>query len=65
VPISARMKAWMLPDPLLELAERGDLTTEATDGILDMIGARYRMEAIEHSLVRLQEMVVEFVVTGA
>ena len=47
----------MLPDLLLDLTERGDLTTEATDGILDLIGARHRVGATEHSLVRLQETV--------
>lgn len=47
----------MLPDLLLDLTVRGDLATEVTDGILDMIGARHRVGAIEHSLVRLQEMV--------
>lgn len=50
------LKAWMLPDLVLELAERGSLTVEATEAILEVIRPRYRVGVIEHSLVRLQEV---------
>ena len=50
------LKAWMLPDLALELAERGGLTAEAAGAILDVIRPRYRVGMIEHSLVRLQEV---------
>jgi len=50
------LKAWMLPDLVLELAKRGSLTAEAADAILGVIRPRYRMGVIEHSRVRLWEV---------
>jgi hypothetical protein len=50
------LKAWMLPDLVLELAERGSLTIEVAEAILKVIRPRYRVGVIEHSLVRLQEV---------
>lgn len=49
-------QAWMLPDLVLELAERGSLTTEVAEAILKVIRPRYRVGVIEHSLVQLQEV---------
>ncbi len=49
------LKAWMLPDLILELAERGGLTVAVAEAILQVIRPRYRVGVIEHSLVRLQE----------
>ncbi len=50
------LKVWMLPDLVLELTERGSLTLEVVEAILEVIRPRYRRGVIEHSLVRLQEM---------
>jgi predicted nucleic acid-binding protein len=50
------LKAWMLPDLVLELSERGSLTTEVAEAILKVIRPRYRVGVIEYSLVRLQEV---------
>jgi len=50
------LKAWMLPDLVLELTERGSLTAEAAEAILEVIRPRYRVGVIEHSLARLQEV---------
>jgi len=50
------LKSWMLPDLVLELAERGSLTVEVAKDILDVIRPRYRMGVIEHSLERLKEV---------
>jgi len=50
------LKAWMLPDVVLELGERGSLTTEVGEAILKVIRPRYRVGVIEHSLVQLQEV---------
>ena len=50
------LEAWMLPDLMLELAERGSLTTEMAEAILKVIRPRYRVGVIEHSLVQLQEV---------
>jgi hypothetical protein len=50
------LKAWMLPDLVLELAERGSLTIEVAEAILKVIRPRYRVGVIEHSLVQLQEV---------
>jgi len=50
------LKAWMLPDLVLELVRRGSLTTELAEAILKAIRPRYRAGVIEHSLVYLQEM---------
>jgi hypothetical protein len=50
------LEAWMLPDLVLELAERGSLTTEVAEAILKEIRPRYRVGVVEHSLVQLQEV---------
>lgn len=50
------LKAWMLPDLVVELAERGSLTIEVVGAILDVVRPRYRVGVIEHSLTRLQEV---------
>jgi predicted nucleic acid-binding protein len=50
------LKAWMLPDLVLQLAEHGSLTTEVAEAILQVIRPRYRVGVIEHSLVQLQEV---------
>ena len=44
------LKTWMLPDLALELAERGSLTAERTEVILEVIRPPYRVGVIEHSL---------------
>ena len=50
------LKAWMLPDLIVELTERGSLTIEVAVGILDAIRPRYRVGVIEHTLARLEEV---------
>lgn len=50
------LKAWMLPDLVLEVAERGSLNIEVAGAILDTIRPRYRVGVIEHSLERLKEV---------
>jgi len=50
------LKAWMLPDLVLELTEGGNLTVEVAEAILKMVRPRYHAGVIEHSLVRLQEV---------
>lgn len=50
------LKAWMLPDLVVELAERGSVALEVAEAILEMIRARYRVGVIDQSLVRLQEV---------
>jgi predicted nucleic acid-binding protein len=50
------LKAWMLPDLVLELAERGSLPVEVADAILGVIRPRYGVGVIEHSLAKLQEV---------
>jgi len=50
------LKAWMLPDLVLELTESESLIGEATEAILEVIRPRYRVGVIEHSLVRLREV---------
>lgn len=51
-------KAWMLPDMVLEMAERGSMTIEVAERILNVIRPRYRVGVIEHSLERLKEVKV-------
>lgn len=51
-------KTWMLPDMVLEMAERGSIPVEVTEGILNVIRPRYRVGVIEHSLERLKEVKV-------
>ena len=41
-------KTWMLPDIVLEMAERGSIPVEVTEGILNVIRPRYRVGVIEH-----------------
>jgi len=50
------LKAGMLPDLVVELAERGGVTVEVAKSIMEVIRPRYRVGMIEHSLVRLQEV---------
>jgi predicted nucleic acid-binding protein len=50
------LKAWMLPNLVLELTEGGNLTIEVAEAILKMVHPRYHAGVIEHSLVRLQEV---------
>lgn len=50
------LKAWMLPDLVLELVERRSLPVELADAILGVIRPRYGAGVIEHSLVRLREV---------
>jgi hypothetical protein len=50
------LKAWMLPDVVVELAARGAVAFEAAAAVLVTIRPRYRMGIIEHSVVRLQEV---------
>lgn len=50
------LKAWMLPDLVLELTRGGSLTAEMAEGILCTIRPRYRVGVIEHSLVQLWEV---------
>lgn len=50
------LKAWMLPDLVVELAERGNVTVEVAEAILQAVRSRYHAGVIEHSLVRLREV---------
>src|SRR6266545_5107286 len=50
------LKAWMLPDLVVELAARGAIALEVAEAILVMIRPRYRVGVIAHSLGRLQEV---------
>ena len=50
------LKAWMLPDLVLELVEQGSLPVEVAEAILKVIRPSYGMGVIEHSLVRLREV---------
>jgi hypothetical protein len=50
------LKAWMLPDLVVELAARGGMALTVAEVILSAIRARYRAGVIEHSLARLQEV---------
>ena len=48
------LKAWMLPDLVVELAGRRSLTVEVAEAILETIRSRYHGGVIEHSLVHLR-----------
>ena len=48
------LKVWMLPNLVVELAERAVLGFEVAESILVAIRPRYRKGAIEQSVVRLQ-----------
>jgi hypothetical protein len=50
------LKAWMLPDLVVELAAREEIPCEAAEAILVAIRPRYRRGIIEHSVTRLQEV---------
>jgi predicted nucleic acid-binding protein len=50
------LKAWMLPDVVVELAVRGAVAFEVAEAMLVTIRPRYRMGVIEHSVVRFQEV---------
>jgi len=50
------LKAWMLPDLVVELAERGGLSAEVAEAILETIRSRYHAGVIEHSLAHLREV---------
>jgi hypothetical protein len=50
------LKAWMLPDLVIELAAREELACEAAEAILVTMPPRYRSGVIEHSMARLQEV---------
>ena len=50
------LKAWMLPDLVVELVVRRTLAMEVAESILTAIRSRYRTGVIEHSRVRLQEV---------
>jgi predicted nucleic acid-binding protein len=50
------LKAWMLPDLVVELAARENMPLEVAEAILGTIRPRYRLGVIEHSVVRLQEV---------
>jgi predicted nucleic acid-binding protein len=48
------LKAWMLPDLVVELARRGSLTVRVAAAILETVRSRYRVGVIEHSLAQLE-----------
>jgi len=48
------LKAWMLPDLVVELARRGSLTVRIAAAILETVRYRYRVGVIEHSLAQLE-----------
>lgn len=50
------LKAWMLPDLVVELAARGALAIEVAESVLTAMHSRYRAGVTEHSRVRLQEI---------
>ncbi len=50
------LKAWMLPDLVVELVDRGKLTGELARAILTAIRARYQVGVVEYSLEKLWEM---------
>jgi len=49
--------AWMLPDLVTNLAADGDLPLGTARSILEAIRQRYHRGVVEHSLVRLQEVI--------
>ena len=50
------LKAWMLPDLVIQLVVRGTLPGELARDILEAIRSRYQAGVITHSLERLQEV---------
>lgn len=50
------LQAWMLPDVVLALAERGHVAVEVAEAILAVIRPRYHAGVIEHSVVRWREV---------
>jgi len=50
------LKAWMLPDLVVQLVVRGALPGELARDILEAIRSRYQAGVIAHSLERLQEV---------
>lgn len=50
------LKAWMLPDLVVELAVRGTLPGELARAILEAVRSRYQAGVIAHSLERLREV---------
>lgn len=50
------LKAWMLPDLVVELAERESLSVGLPEAILETIRSRYHVGVIEHSLAHLREV---------
>ncbi|MBA7715672.1 hypothetical protein ES703_124726 [subsurface metagenome] len=50
------LKAWMLPDLVLEMSERGSLMIDVAEAMLNAIRSRHREGVIEHSLERLKEV---------
>ena len=51
-----RLKVWMLPDLIIELATREEVSLEVAGTILDVMRPRYRRGVIAHSLAHLQEV---------
>lgn len=56
VAIRLGLKAWMLPDLVVQMTERKSLTVAVAESILSSISSRYRVGVIEHSLERLKEV---------
>lgn len=50
------LKAWMLPDLIVELAGREAVAIEVAEILFEAIRPRYRRGVITHSLARLQEV---------
>lgn len=50
------LKAWMLPDLVVELAGRGSLSVGVAKDILETIRSRYHVGVIEQSLAHLREV---------
>jgi hypothetical protein len=51
-----RLKVWMLPDLIIKLATREEISLEVAGTILDVMRPRYRRGVIAHSLAHLQEV---------
>ena len=52
----ARLKTFMLPDLVVELAQRSLLGVQSAEKVLQAIRPRYRKGIVEHSLMQLQEV---------
>ncbi len=50
------LKVWMLPDLIVQMVRRGDLSASVAKAILEAIRPRYRRGVIEQSMAQLEEV---------